>query len=458
MTVLSPPGYVKQILERLINAGHTAYCVGGCVRDAIMGRPVRDWDVATSALPEDVAKLFPKTALTGERFGTVTVIQAEGLVEVTTYRTEGNYNDARHPESVSFLGNLEDDLRRRDFTINAMASSIAGEIRDMFGGCKDIENRIIRCVGDPRVRFGEDALRMFRAFRFRAELDFEIERVTLSAIAECASAAGNISAERVRAELAMTLMSKKPEIAGEMIEAGLLDRYLAKLPARLQIKTCQRAKCVMVPVPLTHFLARIARLPSEPALRWSAFCAVLHDAGLIASPAEFLRSLKLDGRTIRACSIKSSIWDGRGDTTGAIQMQARNETPENIGIKHMLAKHGILATRCAAAARDVAQADTMADPHGSGEIAGFYPSDPQQWREQAPALRCFDLVDEVIASGDCWSLKGLSVDGKDLIACGYPPGIELGKTLNALLDRVIEHPEDNDRDTLLKLANRIIML
>lgn len=407
------PEYVKRVLERLAESGYSAYCVGGCVRDAIMQRPVHDWDVATSAQPFEITRLFPKTAMTGERFGTVTIISHEGLVEVTTYRTEGGYKDARHPDSVEFLSDIEGDLRRRDFTINAIAASISGEIVDLFGGCVDIGNRIIRCVGDPVERFREDALRMFRAFRFKAELDFEVEQVTLGAITENASIARRISVERIRVELEKTLLSHKPEIAGEIIEAGLLDKYLI---------IDKPKSCIQFTV-----LERIARLPSEPALRWSAFCAVLQSSGLIESAADFLRNLKHDKKTINACSAGLSIGEIPGDI-------AR--------IKRMLAKRGALATRCAAAACEVLQTVWQ----GSRGLVAACLTD-------AGFLTYLEHVDAIIASSECYSLKGLRISGSDLIARGHPSGIGIGRTLEALLDHVIDNPEDNDYDTLLKIAD-----
>ena len=417
MAALSPPGYVKHILGKLTDGGHTAYCVGGCVRDAIMGRPVHDWDVATSAPPFDTARMFAKTAMTGERFGTVTVIQPEGPVEVTTYRADGRYNDARRPENVEFLSDIEGDLRRRDFTINAMAASITGEIIDICGGCKDIEDRIIRCVGDPAVRFGEDALRMFRAFRFRAELDFEIEQTTLDAIAENSGKAGSISAERVRVELEKTLMSQKPGTVGEMIGAGLLDKYLANGYLRSSIPSAA--------------FAGLAYLPPEAPLRWCVFCSILQGAGLVCSAADFLRSLKHDGKTIKACT------SGPG----------AGEFPDSVtGVKHMLAKHGALATRCAAAARDAMQAGGQG---GGGAVAACHTNDGR-----LPNLK---LVDVVIMSGECFSLKGLCINGSDLIAHGHRPGAGIGRTLEALLSHVIDHPGDNDYNTLLNLADRIVL-
>jgi len=283
MITTTPPEHIVFLIKRLTAEGHTVYMTGGSVRDRIMGRPVHDWDLATSAAPVDVARLFPKTVMTAERFGTIIVVLRESSVEVTTFRTEGEYQDGRRPENVEFVSSINEDLSRRDFTINAMAESIDGEILDPFGGREDINNGIIRCVGGPNTRFSEDGLRMFRALRFSAEFGFEIESGTLQAIYANASAAARISAERIRIELEKTILSQRPEIAGEMIKIGLLDKFMAvsgKNPGGLE---------------------KIAKLPEEPLLRWCAFCAVLLQKRYINTATELLHDLRLDKKTITTC-------------------------------------------------------------------------------------------------------------------------------------------------------------
>jgi len=391
MTVTEYPEHIAFILKKFASEGFEAFLVGGCVRDAVMGRPVHDWDLATSAAPVDVARLFEKSILTGEKFGTVTVVVQECPVEVTTFRTEGEYLDGRRPESVEFVSSLEEDLSRRDFTINAMAESIEGELIDPFGGIKDIELGVIRCVGGPNTRFSEDALRMFRALRFSAEFGFEIESDTLQAIYANAGLASRISTERIREELEKTLMSKRPEIAGEMIKIGLLDRYMiisGKAPDGLE---------------------EIAKLPCEPMLRWCAFSAILLENLYIKSATELLHNLNFDSKTIKTCLRALGIVSFPSD---------------NIGIKRLLSKNDIDIARCAAAVSDVTDG-------GSALIR----------------------TDEIIASGECVTISELAVSGHDLLALGHPPGRELGETLNRLLDNVIENPESNERETLLGMWN-----
>ena len=391
MIDIKPPGQVEFVLRRLTSAGHAAVIVGGCVRDSILKRCVHDWDLASSAKPEEVACLFDNTVMTGEKYGTVTVVFPESKVEVTTFRTEGGYDDGRRPGSVEFVTSLDEDLSRRDFTINAIAITIDGEVIDPFGGYEDLENRLIRCVGEPDIRFAEDALRMFRAFRFCAELGFDIEYGTLDSIRKNAGKAQLISAERIRDELEKTLISHKPEIAGEIIRAGLLE---GRLPGTVEIP---------------DNLGRLAALPDEPALRWCAFCAVLREKGLIGMAGGFLRGMRLNAKTVRNIESALSI-PGFPDC--------------RIEMKRFLAKHGSDAVRCAAAADDTL--------HGG---------------------KALSECDEVIRSGECFSLDALAVSGRDLISAGHPPGRDMGNTLADLLNHVIEHPEDNTRDALLGILN-----
>ncbi|MCL2628091.1 MAG: CCA tRNA nucleotidyltransferase [Oscillospiraceae bacterium] len=393
MTTVAPPKHIAAILDKLTSKGFKAYIVGGSVRDAMLSRSSYDWDIATSATPADVVRLFEKTVLTGEKFGTVTVVLDECTVEVTTFRTDGEYNDARHPQSVEFVTDINKDLGRRDFTINAIAMSIDGEIVDPFGGINDINEKIIRCVGDPEKRFSEDALRMFRAFRFSAQLGFKIEKDTLSAIKAGAANAANISAERIQAELGKTLMSKKPEIVGEIIKSGLLNRFLQGA-YKNSVELC-----------------RMSKLPDETALRWGVLCAVLFDEKCIESAWDFLRELHVESKIIKTINTAMLVKDFPTD---------------RIGQKRMLVKYGASAARVAAAINDVKTGDSMAS------LLTIY---------------------RIMASGECISLDTLAVTGKDLIELGLSPGPELGKELYKLLDYVIVNPDSNNREVLLKFIN-----
>jgi len=392
MKITAPPAYIAYILNKLVSEGHDSYLVGGCVRDAVMKRPIHDWDLATSAKPVEVASIFPETVLTGEKFGTVTVVLPECSAEITTFRTDGEYNDSRHPEDVEFISSLNDDLSRRDFTINAMAESIEGELFDPFGGMEDIKNKIIKCVGGPNTRFSEDALRMFRALRFSAQLGFTIETETLQAIYANTGLVGKVSNERIRIELEKTLLSQMPEVAGEMIMIGLLSRYITtsgKAPAGLK---------------------KLNNLPAEPLLRWCAFCAILLRQNFINTATELLHGMQLDGKTIKTC---------------LRALEIAEFPPDKTGIKQLLSKNDASVVRCAAAVSDVFNEPGNANSLIKAEV--------------------------IIKSGECFSLGELGVTGRDLLEIGHPPGKELGETLNKLLDHVIRNPHNNNREVLLNL-------
>ena len=227
------PPHVAHILTTLENAAHRAFAVGGCVRDTLLGLAPHDWDVTTDAVPSEIMALFPRTVPTGAKYGTVTVLTEAGGVEVTTFRADGAYLDGRRPESVGFSRSLEEDLLRRDFTVNALAMDKRGVITDVTGGLGDLHRGVLRGVGDPRKRFQEDALRMLRGVRFTAQLGFPLEPETLAALRELAPLAAKLSAERVREELQRTLATLRPEVARELVNDGLLDAFPVRKGANI---------------------------------------------------------------------------------------------------------------------------------------------------------------------------------------------------------------------------------
>ena len=391
MENISPPKYVRQVLRSLQARGHVAYLVGGCVRDMALGVRPHDWDICTSALPEQVMEVFPGALPTGLKHGTVTVRLNSRSVEVTTFRSEENYVDHRHPETVRFVGELTTDLSRRDFTINAMALSPDGLLMDPFGGLTDLEHRCIRCVGSPELRFEEDALRMFRALRFSARLDFTIDEATLAAIEKKAHLASALAAERIRDEVEKTLLTPRPETVGLMQHLGLLDVFL-----------CARADALPE-------LKLLTKLPRKALDRWMALCVILRRRGLISSVEDFLTALRLDSRTIRCCTDGAALLEGR-KPRGAPEW------------KRLLRRWGVDTVGCAAHCRDALDGGSS-----SRELKA------------------------VLKSGECFSMKHLAVSGDDLTALGLK-GRELGEMLNFLLDYVIEYPENNRRELLLSLA------
>ncbi|MDO5418012.1 MAG: polynucleotide adenylyltransferase, partial [Lachnospiraceae bacterium] len=221
------PEAVEEIIGRLNRCGYEAFAVGGCVRDTLLGREPGDWDITTSASPYQVKEIFRRTIDTGIQHGTVTIMKNHVGYEVTTYRIDGEYEDGRHPKSVQFTSSLKEDLRRRDFTINAMAYSHETGIVDEFGGMEDLAAKTIRCVGNPMDRFTEDALRILRAIRFSAQLDFAIEQKTRDAIAVIAPNIAKVSKERIQVELTKLLLSDHPEKMAEVYEMGI-SPYVSK--------------------------------------------------------------------------------------------------------------------------------------------------------------------------------------------------------------------------------------
>lgn len=391
MANISPPKYVKHILVTLQSRGHAAYLVGGCVRDMILGVQPQDWDVCTSALPEQTLEIFPGSRPTGLKHGTVTVCVNSRSVEVTTFRSDGSYADHRHPDAVSFVGDLTTDLSRRDFTMNAIALPPDGLVADPFGGVDDIRNKMIRCVGYPELRFEEDALRMFRALRFSARLGFEIETETLAAIKKKAPLAASLAPERVRDEVEKILLTPSPETVYTLIELGLLDVFLIKR------------------MPEPWRLHRLRTLPRKAMPRWAALCCALEKFGCISSAEELLSALRLDSRTIRCCS-------------DAALLVKKPKPADSVTWKRFLCQYGVDSVSCAAQCWD-------AFTGGSS------------MRELRMLLK----------SGECFSMKHLAVSGDDLLELGLR-GRELGDMLRFLLDYVMEYPANNRRELLLTLA------
>ena len=377
MNTIQPPKYVIHILNTLERSGYEARLVGGCVRDTLLHRRPNDWDVATAAPPEAVTELFERTVPTGIRHGTVTVLYGGSACEVTTYRVEGAYSDHRRPDSVRFTSRLEEDLSRRDFTINAMAMDASLAITDPFGGREDLSRRLIRCVGDARERFTEDSLRMLRAVRFAAQLDFALDSAALEAIAGCAPLCSALSPERVAAELRAVLASRDPDMVWLMADLGLLNAWLTPREGER-----------------THLgaLPRCARL--------AHFCSDLSRCVSITSTDTFLRSLRMDTRSVKTCSAAAEI--------------------------------------LASGSRDYKR---LLRDYCEDAVLAAYP--------KSRRLR------EVLRSGECWSLASLAITGGELAALGYA-GRELGEELRRLLEHVIDCPEDNRPEILCKLASERI--
>ncbi len=398
------PQKVDNIIETLTEAGFEAYAVGGCVRDVILGRIPNDWDITTSAKPLEIKKCFPRTIDTGIKHGTVTVMMGKAGFEVTTYRIDGVYEDARHPKEVTFCTNLHEDLLRRDFTINAMAYNQKDGLVDIFAGQKDMEKRLIRCVGEATERFSEDALRMMRAVRFSAQLGYTIEEKTAEAIRQLAPNLRKISAERVREELTKLLESPNPSFIEKAHEYGITKIVLPEWDEKVEDGKALR------------IMKALEASDPDKLIRYT----ILFD-GDAEEAVVVLRRLKFDNNTITKVR-KLSAFLYKPISTNEVSIR---KTASLLGRELFLT---LLKIRAAIA--DAAK----------GEQAFFSEEE----------IKKTDMLFRVIAKrGDCLSLKELAVTGGDLIERGMKPGKEVGEVLQKLLEIVLEHPEQNTKEFLL---------
>lgn len=439
------PEQVKYIMKTITNAGYEAYVVGGCVRDSILGRIPEDWDITTSARPEQVKALFHRTIDTGIQHGTVTVMVEKQGFEVTTYRIDGKYEDNRHPSEVTFTPSLEEDLKRRDFTINAMAYSEETGLVDLFDGLGDIERKIIHCVGDPRERFKEDALRIMRAIRFSAQLGYTIEEGTREAIRELSPNLCNISAERIQVELVKLLTSDHPDDLRVAYEAGVTKVILPEFD--VMMKTPQNHPHHKYNVG-EHTLHSLLEIESDKCLR---LAMLLHDMGkpsTLATDAEgithfhghpfvsermakeILRRLKFDNDTIQKVTRLVRFHDYGNGVEPDLRMVRRAVCKMGEDIFPDFLK--------------VKRADVLAQSLYLRE------------EKLASIERWGELYQEICEKHQCVSLKTLAVTGSDLIAAGRQPGRELGELLDHLLDLVLEHPEYNTKEILLEQAKKAV--
>lgn len=433
------PDSVISILNRLETYGFSAFIAGGAVRDLIMDKVPHDYDIATSAQPQDIKSIFSRTIDSGIKHGTVTVVENKTGYEITTFRCDGKYKDGRHPENVSFVKDAREDCARRDFTINAMMYNPKDGILDYFGGRSDIEKQTIRCVGSPEQRFKEDALRMLRAIRFSAVLSFDIEEETWKAIKKCAILIKKVSSERILEELNKILLSENPEYIRKLHKCGLLSYIMPEL------ERCfgepQRNKYHIYDVG-EHIIQTVKNTPPDMVLRWAA---LLHDIGKPCCSStdsngvihfyghhresstiavDLLHRLRMDSNTIHDISVLVENHDVRVE-------------PSQPAVKRMMARTGeplfekllLLQT-----------ADNMA-------------KNPLHFPEKKKLIdSAHRIYKEILAERQPYLISHLAVNGKDLIRLGYKPGKEIGDVLKKLIDEVIINPSFNSRDYLLKAA------
>lgn len=435
MMTIQLPEKVKFILDTLHAAGYEGYAVGGCVRDSILGRNPDDWDITTSAQPEQVKALFRRTIDTGIQHGTVTVLlQKEGF-EVTTYRIDGEYEDSRHPKEVIFTSNLAEDLKRRDFTINAMAYNEEEGVIDLFDGMGDIKRGMIRAVGVAKERFTEDALRMMRAVRFAAQLGYEIEAETEEAIRGLAPNLRNISAERIQVELVKLIVSPHPDKLRVMYDTGVTKVILPELDRMMETEQNNPHHCYNVGEHTLHSLLFIEpdkalRLTmlfhdmGKPETKTTDENGIDHFHGHAAISAELakkiLRRLKFDNDTISKVSRTVLYHDYKMALTAKSVRRGIHKVGEDIFPNLFAVKY---ADACAQSAF-------------------------QREEKFAELEELRRLYDEIQEKKQCVSLKDLAINGSDLIGMGMKPGKEIGVILGQLLEAVLEEPELNTKEKL----------
>lgn len=430
------PSYVKEVLCRLEDAGFEAYVVGGCVRDDLLGLKPTDYDIATSATPIETKSVFPleRTIDIGMKHGTVGVVFPQGVVEITTFRLDGTYSDARHPQDVSFVASLEEDLKRRDFTINAMAYSPRRGLIDLHGGEKDLQNKTIRCVGDPQKRFSEDALRIIRAIRFASTLGFQLDDSTKKAALDLRDRLKYVARERVSVEFVKMLCGKNVK----RVLLDMIDVVGTFIPQVLDMKGFAQKNPHHIYDVLEHTAVVVENVPSICELRLAAF---LHDIG---KPSTFTldatgvghfyghakKSIEIATEVLSLLRIERNVMSR---TLLLIEWHDRWIEPKKSSIKRAMSK---LTPEPFFALLDLKRADNLA-----------------QHPDFRDRLLVYDqiqsIAEEIMNEKQCFSLKDLAINGDDLIRLGVSPGKEIGEILNILLEDVIEERVANVHDVLL---------
>ena len=437
--MITIPNDVENVINILSSNGHKAYVVGGCVRDSLMGKEPDDWDVTTDASPKELKKIFAsfRTVDTGIDHGTVLVVSGKTPVEVTTFRIDGEYTDNRHPDSVTFTSNIEDDLARRDFTMNAMAYNHEDGIIDPFRGRDDIENKIIRCVGEPDKRFNEDGLRIMRAVRFSSVLGFTIEEKTAESIIKNENLLGAIAAERLSKELMKLLCGENVfEVLTKF--RSVIGVFIPELKLEFDFKQYGKKHAYDV---WMHTVHTVNNIEANPVLRLTM---LLHDTGKIATHAidengnstfrnhaavggviaeNILRRLKFSKEYINTVSYLVSIHDKEVPETRIQVKEYIRELGEKNYIRLM----------------KIRRADKSGLSKGYRDIAD-------------KLVFAYSTFDEVMNNNEPYSIKQLAVDGNDLKK--FVPANDIGDTLNFLIETVIKHPENNEKKILLDIVKK----
>lgn len=381
--MINLPNYVISALKILNDAGFEAYCVGGAIRDHLLGITPFDYDITTNAKPSNIISLFEKTVPTGIKHGTVTVIIDDFSIEITTYRTDGEYLDHRSPENVNFVSSVLEDVKRRDFTVNSILYHPKIGFYDPQNGISDINNKIIRTVGDPNLRFEEDALRILRAFRFSSQLGFTIESSTINSALQLAPTLRSISVERIFIEFKKIIISKSPNFSSPLFELGTFEF--------LGISRCN--------------LSKIDKLPNEFSLRFAYLCRSYN-----LNPTTILKNLKADNQTIK-------------DTENLYKILSSPVPKTKAEIKYLLRDYGL---------------DSFSDFCSANSL----------YISENPILSA--QFNEILENNEPFCINQLDISGDDLKKHGLS-GIEIGQTLDRLLNHVIIDPSLNQKDKLLTL-------
>lgn len=441
------PEQVIFIIGMLNQAGFEAYAVGGCVRDSIMGREPDDWDITTDAPPQQVKKLFRRTVDTGIQHGTVTVMLGKTGYEVTTYRIDGEYEDNRHPKQVTFTKSLEEDLKRRDFTVNAMAYHPKEGLEDLFDGMGDMERRCIRCVGAPWERFSEDALRIMRGVRFSAQFGYTIEEETRRAAKELAGNLASVSAERIRVELVKLLVSLNPDYLQTAYELGITKIVLPEFDVCMETPQNNPHHCYTVG---EHTLQSMRAVRADKVLRLTM---LLHDIGKPLTKTtdetgkdhfkkhpresailahEILRRLKFDNDTLHKVCRLVEYHDWAIDLEEDVKIST---------VRRLIARVG---------------ADVFPEMFEVNRADMLAQSDYMREEKIRKQERLEALYREIQEKRQCLSLKELAVKGRDLTEAGLKPGREIGEILQRMLTDVLEEPAHNEKEYLLQHLNQYL--
>lgn len=466
------PQAVKEIINRLEQLGFEAYAVGGCVRDTMLHRVPGDWDITTSAKPEQVKAAFSRTIDTGIEHGTVTVMKNHIGYEVTTYRIDGEYEDNRHPNQVEFTSNLLLDLERRDFTINAMAYNERQGLVDAFDGIEDLKNRMIRCVGDPGQRFDEDALRMLRAVRFSGQLGFSIEEKTREAIIERSAFLKKISAERIRVELTKLMVSKDSGQIREAVKTGMTAVFLPELDQMMEVEQCNPHHIATVGEHSIHSMEIMNSFFWKETEDWEenripdAVCDVAQDiAGKCSEKQHQILCLTMLLHDVAkpVCMTKDENGIGHfyghpaksAKMAGQIMKRLTFDNDTIHAVVHLIRYHD---EQIVPAPKPVRRAVSRIGKEWMEllflvQFSDILAQNPSTFSEKFDrVLEVKKVYEQVLVDEAPLSIKELAVTGRDIIALGVSPGPRMGEILRGLLEEVLEEPSINTKEQLLDLV------